>query len=444
MTDYEPAGNSAWGIASQLADSIEPLPACQASTDPLCWPGYPQALAAARENTGQAHAVLAGTARIQAHLCVLLAFEFAFLGGSMGEAEGRQIASAAETAVHHRLPLVSVVRSGGARMQEGLRALVQMRRVAAALAALRRAGLPHVAVALHPTTGGVWASLVADADYVVAEAGAQVCFAGSRVRGSAARGPGIFTAESQYAHGFADAVTDPGHLTPTVAAVLEALSPASRGDPAPVPLPQPFPAEPPSTGLAQVQCARRPGRPRAAQYLAAYFDRLVPIHGDRAGGADDTVECGFGRHGGRTIAYVAQQGHPASAAAFRLVRRLVETAGRLRIPVLTLIDSPGVSNDERAEAAGVGTALAQLLKAVADAPVPVLSVVIGEGGSGGAMALASDDLWLTADAYFSVIGPEAAASILKEPPERVGEIARRLRLGPQELVELGMARGVLA
>jgi len=197
----------------------------------------------------------------------------------------------------------------------------------------------------------------------------------------------------------------------------------------------------PATGWEAVHRARAPGRPRAADYLAAYFDWHEPISGDRAGGVDSGVLCGFGHREGATIAYAAQCGTATRPAGFRTAARLVRLADRLGIPVLTLVDTPGAANDAAAEKAGVGAAIADMFTAVASARVPVTTLLIGEGGSGGALAFAAPDrLWVTPEGYLAVISPELATAILKRDPSQARVTADQLRLRPQDLVELGIAR----
>ncbi len=186
-----------------------------------------------------------------------------------------------------------------------------------------------------------------------------------------------------------------------------------------------------------------PARPRAAAYLAAYFDARLSLSGDRAGGRDPGMLCGFGRRDGRTIAYVAQTGTPNRPPGFRTAARVIRLASRLGIPILTLVDTPGAANDEAAERGGIGAAIADAFAAVAEARVPVTTLVIGEGGSGGALAIASPDrLFMAPDSYFAVIAPELAARILKV--DDVPGTAAHLKLRPQELVDLGIAHGIAA
>jgi len=189
--------------------------------------------------------------------------------------------------------------------------------------------------------------------------------------------------------------------------------------------------------------ARRPQRPKAEAYLDDYFEYRVEISGDRVGGVDGGMLCGFGSRHGETIAFAAQNGTANTAAGFRTARRLMQLAGRLQMPVLTIIDTPGAGNRVKDEREGVGTAIAELFGTVAGLNVPITSLVIGEGGSGGALALAApDNLWITPDAYFAVIAPESAAAIIEKDRSKAREISGRMKLTPQDLVRLGVVRGI--
>ncbi|MEU9519871.1 carboxyl transferase domain-containing protein [Streptomyces sp. NPDC048224] len=406
---------------------------------PLGWPGYDAARARAAARTGEEESVVCGTGRVGGTPAVLISFEFGFLGGSLGSRTGDRLEAAYTYAREHRLPVVPLVATGGSRMQEGMLALTQLQRVARQSALTRAAGLAQIAVVRDPATGGGWATLGAGADVVLALPGAQVGFAGSRVRPPDAD-PAAYTAEAQVAAGSADAVVPPGKLRATLGRWLRLLT-APSGDPAPVP--EPLGARDlPSGGWDAVLRARAPGRPRARAYLDAYFTDRVALSGDRCGGRDpEGMLCGFGEHAGRTVAYAAQTGAATRPAGYRTATRLVHLADRLGIPVLTLVDTPGAANDAEAERQGAGPAIADLFGAVASVRTPVTTLVIGEGGSGGALALAAPGAtWATPDSYFSVIAPEHAAAILKRPPEEAETMAGQLRITPQELAELGVIR----
>ncbi|NNN36344.1 acetyl-CoA carboxylase [Streptomyces sp. S3(2020)] len=448
-----------------------PAPARESEPDgPLAWQGYDAARARASERTGEDESVVCGTGRVEGTRAVLLAFEFGYLGGSLGVRTGDRLEAAYGYARAHRLPVVPLVATGGSRMQEGMLALTQLQRVARQSALTREAGLPQIAVLRDPTTGGGWATLGAGADIVLALPGAQIGFAGSRVRPPDAD-PTAYTAEAQVAAGAVDAVVRPESLRETLGRWLRLLtspapeaplprhpgpaapSPATAtdtGSPHTVRNPDPAPAEDaressapplPRTGWEAVQWARSPQRPRADRYLDTYFTHRVAISGDRCGGTDPGMLCGFGEHAGRTVAYAAQAGTATRPAGYRTAARLIRLADRLGIPVLTLVDTPGAANDAEAERQGVGAAIADLFAALATVRTPITTLLIGEGGSGGALALAAPgNTWATPDSYFSVIAPEPAAAILKRPPAAVTATADQLRIRPQDLAELGVIR----
>lgn len=297
---------------------------------------------------------------------------------------GDLLEAAYGTALARRLPLVSIVATGGSRMQEGMIALTQLQRVARASARLRAAGLPQLAVLRDPTTGGGWATLGAGADVILALPGAQIGFAGSRVRPADAD-PSAYAAEGQLAAGQIDAVVHADELPRTLGRWLGALG-AAGVDESLVPPPVPGALAVtglPATGWDAVQQARSSARPRSGAYLDTYFDHLLPLSGDRCGGTDQGLLCGFGVRGDRPIAYVAQCGTATRPAGYRTAARVIRLADRLGVPVLTLIDTPGAANDAEAERAGAGAAIADAFAAIAEARVPVTTLVIGEGGSGG-------------------------------------------------------------
>ncbi|MGP3685906.1 carboxyl transferase domain-containing protein [Streptomyces sp. IBSNAI002] len=420
-----------------------PTPPRESPADgPLAWTGYDDSRARAGARTGERESVVTGTARTDGREAVVVSFEFGFLGGSLGERTGDRLEAAYTHARDFRLPLVSLIATGGSRMQEGMLALTQLQRVARQCVLTRAAGLPQIAVLRDPTTGGGWATLGAGADVVLALPGAQVGFAGSRVRPADAD-PAAYCAEGQFAAGHVDAVVPPAELAETLSDWLRVLT-APRPD---------GPAEPPAalarvtepaTGWDAVVRARHRDRPRAEAYLDAYFTLRLPLSGDRAGGTDPGMLCGFGLREGRAVAYAAQCGTATRPAGYRTAARVIRLADRLGIPVLTLVDTPGAANDAAAEHAGAGAAIADTFAAVAAATVPVTTLLIGEGGSGGALALAAPgNTWVTPDSYFSVIAPELAAAILKRPPADAPAIADQLRIRPQDLVALGVARGIV-
>ncbi len=439
------ASRSAREAIRAVADEFEEFGKETVSEDPLNWPGYKEQLARAREKSGEKEAVVTGEGRIGETPVIVIAFDFNFLGGSMGEAVGSKIAEAFAIARESRRAIVSLTASGGARMQEGMRSLVQLQKIADACAQARAEGVPHVSVLRNPTTGGVWVSLAASADFLIGVKGAAISFAGARVREEDDEGED-FASAGKRRRGFIDVELEAEDVPEYLATVVALLSPIGKEPPAQPELPAALGrVRPPEEAWDSVERARSSARPHAAVYLDDYFEQRVGISGDHVGGVDENMLCGFGRRKGRTIAYAAQRGVANNAAGFRTAKRLLDLAERLRLPVLTLIDTPGAGNEERDEQEGVGTAIAELFCAVASLSVPMTSLVIGEGGSGGALALAATgNLWITPDGYFAVIAPESAAAILEHDASQAEAVSEDMRLMPQDLVRLGIVRGIVA
>ncbi|MGI8910851.1 MAG: carboxyl transferase domain-containing protein, partial [Rubrobacteraceae bacterium] len=342
---FSVASPSAREAVEAVASGFEEFGDEVSSEDPLGWPGYGDQLARAREKSGEREAVITGKAFVGTSPVVVISFDFRFLGGSMGEATGQKIVEAFERAREDRRAVVSLVASGGARMQEGMRSLVQLQKIADACMAARAEGIPHVSVVRDPTTGGVWASLAGSADFIIGVKGAAVSFAGSRVREAEEEADDAFTTAGKLESGFMDLEVEAEEVPEALKRVISLLSPEGEGPLQPPEVPQALGyARLPREAWAAVMRARRPQRPKAEAYLDDYFDYRVGISGDRAGGVDAEMLCGFGRRKGKTIAFAAQNGTANTAAGFRTARRLMELAERLQKPVLTIIDTPGAGN----------------------------------------------------------------------------------------------------
>ncbi|MEV1333192.1 acetyl-CoA carboxylase carboxyltransferase subunit alpha [Micromonospora costi] len=456
----------------QLTDpgSFRPLPDRPADVDPIGFVDvvpYPHRITAARAGTGLAEAVLCGTAALGGHPAVLAVMDFRFLGGSLGCAVGELITRAAERALDDRAPLILVTASGGARMQEGVLSLMQMATVSQAVAALREAGLLTISVLTDPTYGGVAASFATNTDVVIAESGARMGFAGPRViRQVTGRAlpEGFQTADFLLRHGQVDMVVPRralrGRLVALLAATRAGRAPATVTQRIPVPAARPAVPRQPDRGApgptaadpwATVRLARHPGRPTSLDYLDAAFDGFVELHGDRLGGDCPAVVGGLARLAGRPVMVIGhQKGHTtaelvarnfgmASPAGHRKALRLMRLAARLGLPVVTLVDTPGADPGVGAEEQGQAAAIAENILALTVLPTPVVAVITGEGGSGGALALAvADRVLMLQHAVYSVISPEGCAAILWPDRSAAPEAARALRLTAPDLHRLGV------
>lgn len=212
--------------------SFQEMDSLLTSCDPLNFPEYAGKLQRAQESTGLKEAVLTGTATIEGYPVVLGVSDFGFIGGSMGSVVGEKLARAMERGVCERTPVILFTASGGARMQEGLLALLQMAKTAAAVAQLARAAVPYITVLTDPTIGGVYASYAALGDIVLAEPGATVGFAGRRVAHQDISGklPDNFqTSEFQWEHGMIDRIVPRKEMRARLANLL-AFFAVERGD----------------------------------------------------------------------------------------------------------------------------------------------------------------------------------------------------------------------
>ncbi|WP_027661143.1 acetyl-CoA carboxylase carboxyltransferase subunit alpha [Salinispora fenicalii] len=428
---------------------------------------YPHRLTAARSGTGLAEAVVCGTATVAGSRCVIAVMDFRFLGGSLGCAVGELITRAAERALADRVPLVVVTASGGARMQEGVLSLMQMATVSQAVAALRESGVPSVSVLTDPTYGGVAASFATNTDVVVAESGARMGFAGPRViRQVTGRElpDGFQTAEFLLRHGQVDLVVPRHALRGCLATLLAAASggrePVGAGPGSECPTVDSPPA--PGSGADKrdawetVRLARHPGRPTTLDYLETAFDSFVELHGDRLGADCPAVVGGLAELAGRPVLVVGhQKGHTtadlmsrnfgmASPAGHRKALRLARLAARWGLPVVTLVDTPGADPGVGAEEQGQAAAIAENILTLTMLPTPVVAVITGEGGSGGALALAvADRVLMLEHAVYSVISPEGCAAILWPDRSAAPQAARALRLTSADLCRLGVVDAVV-
>ncbi|GGM06993.1 MULTISPECIES: acetyl-CoA carboxylase carboxyltransferase subunit alpha [Micromonospora] len=472
------------GAPERLRQLVDPatfvaLPERTPDVDPIDFVDvlpYPHRVSAARAATGLAEAVLVGTAAVGGHRVALAVMDFRFLGGSLGCAVGELITRTAERALAERIPLVLVTASGGARMQEGALSLMQMATVSQAVAALREAGVLTVSVLTDPTYGGVAASFATNTDLVLAESGARMGFAGPRViRQVTGRGlpEGFQTADFLLRHGQVDMVVPRralrGRLTALLAATVRPTGPRTGGPGAPTvsaapptgSAPVPAPAggarsAPSGDAWETVRTARHPGRPTTLDYLDSVFDGFVELHGDRLGGDCPAVVGGLARLDDRHLMVIGhQKGHTtaelvarnfgmASPAGHRKALRLMRLAARLGLPVVTLVDTPGADPGVAAEEHGQAAAIAENILTMSCLPVPVVAVITGEGGSGGALAFAvADRVLMLQHAVYSVISPEGCAAILWPDRSAAPQAARALRLTAGDLCRLGIVDDVV-
>lgn len=463
----------AWRRIETIADpdSFEVWEEAVLTGNPMGYPGYEEKLQNVREKTGLDEAVVIGKAEIEGRKVVLGVCDGRFLMASMGEAVGEKIAGAVERATKEGLPVILFACSGGARMQEGIFSLMQMAKTAAALKRHSDAGHLYISVLTDPTTGGVTASFAMLGDLILAEPNALIGFAGPRVieQTIGQKLPkGFQRAEFLLEHGFIDQIVEREKLRETLGTILK-LHPGQQDRAA-----QAGEQEQQNknqgekeraeqcriremTPWERVQVSRRKDRPVGSDYIRELVDDFVELHGDRLFGDDKAVIGGIGYFCGEPVTVIAQEkgtttkeniarnfGMP-SPEGYRKALRLMKQAEKFHRPVICFVDTPGAFCGLEAEERGQGEAIARNIYEMSALKVPVLSVIIGEGGSGGALALAtSDEVWMLENSIYSILSPEGFASILWKDSKRAKEAAEVMKLTAKDLYEAGIVEQVFA
>ncbi|MBK7724132.1 MAG: acetyl-CoA carboxylase carboxyl transferase subunit beta [Dehalococcoidia bacterium] len=400
----------------------------------------------AQRRTGLTESALTGTGSIYGRDLVAAVIDFSFLGGSIGVAAGERLARAFEKATSRRVPVVLICSTAGTRMQEGLLALMQAPRIAAAVRRHDRAGLPYVAVLTDPTTGSAYTGFVNLADVLLSEPNALVGYAALRALQEAAGADlpeGAHTSEAHLKRGLIDAVVPRPQLRDSIAQLLDLLTNDYRLT-AQKEQREGHSYHTPRTAWQQVQISRHEDRPNATDLIARMSTSFVALRGDRSGEDDPLVQTGVGSLAGEAVLFVGQvrphgQRAHISTSGFRKARRAMMLARKFDLPVVTLIDTDGADPSLANEEAGLGFAVAQCMTSMLELPVPTVAVITGEANSEGAMAMAVADRVLMLDnAVYEVIRPEDAATILYGGESSAGEAAERLRLTSHDCLRLGI------
>jgi len=450
--------------------------------DPLQFKGYSEKIKKLREQTGLKEAVVTGRVKINGKQAVIGVCDGRFMMASMGYAVGEKITRAVEHATNENLPVILFTCSGGARMQEGIISLMQMEKTSAALKRHSDAGLLYVTVLTDPTTGGVTASFAMLGDIIIAEPQALIGFAGPRVieQTIGEKLPeGFQRAEFLLEHGFVDQIVKRENMKPVLGRILKMhdhvhpdcrkgkeIRKSDRTEPVQkagmtekkagkkAAEQEPW-SEKSLTAWERVCRSRSKERPVGKDYIDILFEDFVELHGDRYYRDDPAIIGGIAYFQGICVTVIAQaKGRTTkenlernfampSPEGYRKARRLMKQAEKFHRPVINFVDTPGAFCGMEAEERGQGEAIARNLFELSGLKVPVLSVVIGEGGSGGALALAvADEVWMLENSVYSVLSPEGFASILWKDSSRSAEAAKMMKLTAADLKKLGVIERV--
>lgn len=440
--------------------------------NPLDYPGYEEKITQLQEKTKLHEAVTVGSCTVNGIRTVLGVCDARFLMGSMGYVVGEKITRAFERATEEKLPVVLFTSSGGARMQEGIVSLMQMAKTSAAIKRHSDAGLFYLPVLTDPTTGGVTASFAMLGDVILAEPGALIGFAGPRVIAQTIGQKlpeGFQRAEFLVEKGIIDGVVKRQELKETVWKLLKIhqssmayihygdrkkvdnssentqLRGKSAGE-----------QKKEKTAWERVEISRSKERPTALEYIGQVFDDFLELHGDRAFRDDGAVVGGIAMFQGQPVTVIGQQKGKnvkeniyrnfgmASPEGYRKALRLMKQAEKFGRPIVTFVDTPGAACGIEAEERGQGEAIARNLMEMSGLRTPIVSIFIGEGGSGGALGLAvSNEVWMLENATYSILSPEGFASILWKDGKRAKEASEVMKITAEDLKGLAMIERVI-
>ena len=432
--------------------------------NPLSFPGYEEKVKALQEKTNLDEAVMTGKAQINGNEVVLGICDGRFMMASMGWAVGEKIARAVERATEEKLPVIIFACSGGARMQEGIVSLMQMAKTSAVLKKHSDAGLLYISVQTNPTTGGVTASLAMLGDVILAEPNALIGFAGPRVieQTIGQKLPEAFQkSEFLLEHGFIDRIVEREEMKEVLASILSMHKIEenredwrqeccqNEGEEKRVPYKG-------LTSWERVQISRRKDRPVGSDYIHTLFTDFIELHGDRYFKDDKAIIGGIARFHGMPVTVIAQErgtttkenilrnfGMP-SPDGYRKALRLMKQAEKFHRPVICFVDTPGAFCGIEAEERGQGEAIARNIYEMSGLKTPVVSIVIGEGESGGALAIATaDEVWMLENSIYSILSPEGFASILWKDSKRAKEAAGVMKLTANHLKSMEIVEQVI-
>ena len=430
--------------------------------NPLDFPEYDKKLSDMEKKTDMPEAVLTGTCRIGGYKAVICVMDSRFMMASMGMAVGEKITRAVEYATKKKLPLVIFSASGGARMQEGMLSLMQMAKTSAAIGKLRETGGLFISVMTNPTTGGVTASFASLGDVQIAEPGALIGFAGPRVISQTIgeKLPEEFqSAEFLYEHGLLDGVVPRAELKGYITKLISLHQKVKRSQLASDKneLAGKIEEELASRSADErVLIARNESRPTGRDYIDRLISDFCEFGGDRLHAEDVSIVCGVGRFHGISVVVIAQErgksldekishrfGMP-NPEGYRKAERLMKHADRFGLPIITFVDTPGAYPGKEAEENGQGSAIAHCLLTLSRLRVPVVNVFVGEGGSGGALAIGFGDCMIMLEnSVFSILSPEGFASILYKDSSRWKEACENMKMTAAELKEMGICDCVI-
>ena len=421
---------------------------------------YDEKIKSDQFRTGLNEAVVTGTAKINGEDIIIIALDFGFLGGSMGLIVGEKVALAYELASKKNLPAITIINSGGSRIQEGVISLMQMSKTVSAANLLKNSNIPMITILCNPSTGQTMSSFATISDIIIGEPGAKIGYSSYRKlkNKNSDDSRKQYTSEEFLTNGFIDLVVSRDELKYKISVLISILKPKYSYKSKKLKITKnknlKF-----NNALESLKISRNIDRPKSSIYINNIFSEFIELHGDRIGNDDNSVIIGIGKIVNEPFILVAQErrvitksnnnvsrnyNNKIMPSGFRKANRALKLAEKFKIPCLCLVDAVYPELSLKSEYSGLAYSISELLSSKLSLETPILSIIIGEGGSETALAFSiADSIMMQKNSIFTPLSPEEAAKIRLGDSRKVKEISNMMRFTSEDCLKLGIIDRVI-
>ena len=421
---------------------------------------YDEKIKSDQFRTGLNEAVVTGTAKINGEDIIIIALDFGFLGGSMGLIVGEKVALAYELASKKNLPAITIINSGGSRIQEGVISLMQMSKTVSSANLLKNSNIPMITILCNPSTGQTMSSFATISDIIIGEPGAKIGYSSYRKlkNKNSDDSRKQYTSEEFLTNGFIDLVVSRDELKYKISVLISILKPKYSYKSKKLKITKnknlKF-----NNALESLKISRNIDRPKSSIYINNIFSEFIELHGDRIGNDDNSVIIGIGKIVNEPFVLVAQErrvitksnnnvsrnyNNKIMPSGFRKANRALKLAEKFKIPCLCLVDAVYPELSLKSEYSGLAYSISELLSNKLSLETPILSIIIGEGGSETALAFSiADSIMMQKNSIFTPLSPEEAAKIRLGDSRKVKEISNMMRFTSEDCLKLGIIDRVI-
>lgn len=421
---------------------------------------YDEKIKSDQFRTGLDEAAVTGTAKVNGKQITVIALDFGFLGGSMGLIVGEKIALAYELAAKKQFPVITIINSGGTRVQEGVISLMQMSKTVSAANLLKNSNIPMISILCNPSTGQVMSSFATLSDIIIGEPGAKIGYSSYRKlrNKNPDESKDQYTSEDFLKRGFVDLVINREDLKYQISTLIDILKPKYSYKSKKIKITKnknlKF-----NNALESLKISRNIDRPKASIYINNIFSDFIELHGDRINDDDDSVIIGLGKILNEPFILIAQERkiitksnnnvvrnykNKIIPSGFRKANRALKLAEKFKIPCLCLVDAVYPELSLKSEYSGLAFSISELISTKLNLETPILSVIIGEGGSETALAFSiADSIMMQKNSIFTPLSPEEAAKIKLGDSRKVKEISNIMKFTSEDCLKLGIIDRVI-